>query len=83
MSDHEPFDWDDVRIFLATFRAGSLRQAANDLGVSRPTASRHLIALEERLRLKLFERRPPAVVCDGHVDLTVDLLHRDIDLRRP
>jgi DNA-binding transcriptional LysR family regulator len=52
------FDWDDVRVFLATLRAGSLRQAASDLGVSRPTAARHLDALEKRLGLQLFERRP-------------------------
>jgi DNA-binding transcriptional LysR family regulator len=54
----EPLRWDDVRIFLATFRAGSLRAAAADLGVSRPTAARRLTALEGRLGLKLFERRP-------------------------
>ncbi|MEL6343449.1 MAG: LysR family transcriptional regulator [Myxococcota bacterium] len=49
--------WDDVRIFLATLRAPSLRQAADDLGVSHPTASRRVRALEERLGLQLFERR--------------------------
>jgi len=58
MVEFEKLNWDDVRIFLATMRAASLRQAAQDLGVSRPTASRRLDALEERLGLKLFERRP-------------------------
>lgn len=51
-------DWDDVRIFLATLRAGSLRQVADDLGISHPTASRRLKALEGRLGLHLFDRRP-------------------------
>jgi len=58
MLDAEQLNWDDVRIFLATLRASSLRQAASDLGVSRPTASRRLSALEERLGLTLFDRRP-------------------------
>ncbi|MEN0061302.1 MAG: LysR family transcriptional regulator [Myxococcota bacterium] len=49
--------WDDVRFFLATLRAPSLRQAAEDLGVSHPTASRRVRALEEGLGLQLFERR--------------------------
>jgi len=54
----DQLNWDDVRVFLATMRASSLRQAAQDLGVSRPTAGRHLSALEERLGLPLFDRRP-------------------------
>lgn len=54
----EHMNWDDVRVFLATLRAGSLRQAAQDLRISRPTAGRRLDALEARLGLKLFERAP-------------------------
>lgn len=49
--------WDDVRIFLATLRAPSLRQAAESLGISHPTASRRVRALEEGLGLQLFDRR--------------------------
>jgi len=58
MAADEQMNWDDVRIFLATLRAASLRQAAVDLAISRPTASRRLSALEQRMGLKLFERRP-------------------------
>ncbi len=57
MSAIEQLDWDNVRVFLATMRASSLRRAARTLGVSRPTAGRHLSALEAQLNLKLFERR--------------------------
>jgi DNA-binding transcriptional LysR family regulator len=53
----QQLNWDDVRVFLATMRASSLRQAAEDLGVSHPTAGRRLNALEERLGLTLFHRR--------------------------
>ncbi|MCO4747030.1 MAG: LysR family transcriptional regulator [Proteobacteria bacterium] len=50
-------NWDDVRVFLATMRAGSLRQVAVDLEISHPTASRRLSALEKRVGLTLFHRR--------------------------
>ncbi len=53
----EQMNWDDVRVFLATMRAPSLRRAAENLGVSHPTARRRLNALEERLGLQLFDRR--------------------------
>ncbi len=57
MADIEDLNWDDVRVFLATMRAKSLRQAADALGLSHPTARRHLGLLEQRLGLQLFERR--------------------------
>ena len=50
-------DWDHLRVFLATMRTGSLRRAADQLGLSHPTARRRLGALEEQLGLQLFERR--------------------------
>jgi DNA-binding transcriptional LysR family regulator len=49
-------DWDDVRVFLALMRAGSLGQGATRLGIDVSTASRKLAALEERLGTRLFER---------------------------
>ena len=49
-------DWDDLRFFLAVARAGSLTAAARDLGVSQPTVSRRLAALDSRLGVKLLER---------------------------
>lgn len=54
-------DWDDVPVFLAVARQGSLRQAARDLGISQPTVGRRLRALEHVLGNPLFERLP-----DGH-----------------
>ena len=49
-------NWDDLRIFLAVARARSLTGAARLLGISQPTVSRKLAALERRLGVKLFER---------------------------
>jgi DNA-binding transcriptional LysR family regulator len=53
--------WDEVRIFLAVVRAGSLVAAAAQLRVSEATVSRHLRALEERLGIRLFDRLPNRV----------------------
>jgi len=48
--------WDDVRLFLAIARAGTLSAAAPKLGLSQPTAGRRLRALEEAVGVALFQR---------------------------
>ncbi|MCR0984945.1 LysR family transcriptional regulator [Roseomonas populi] len=55
-------DWQDVRIFLALARHGSLSAAARTLSVNHATISRRLRSLEEHLGERLVERRP-----DGYV----------------
>lgn len=54
--------WDDVRVFLAVARTGSLIEAADALRVSEATISRRLRALEDRLAVRLFNRLPNRVV---------------------
>lgn len=49
-------DWDDLRVIHAVVGTGSLSAAARRLGLSQPTVSRRVQALEERLDLILFER---------------------------
>jgi DNA-binding transcriptional LysR family regulator len=48
--------WDDIRIFLAAHRQGSLGGAALKLALDTSTVSRRLTALEESLGKRLFER---------------------------
>lgn len=48
--------WDDVRLFLALYRARTVGQAAMALGVDTSTVSRRLVALERALASTLFER---------------------------
>jgi len=48
--------WDDYRYFLAIARAGSLTAAGRALGVSQPTVSRRLEAMEGRLKVRLFDK---------------------------
>jgi DNA-binding transcriptional LysR family regulator len=51
-------DWDDVRYFLAVARGGSLRAAAQRLGVNHSTVLRRIAQLEERLGAHMFEKLP-------------------------
>jgi DNA-binding transcriptional LysR family regulator len=51
-------DWDHVRMFLGIARAGSLRAASLEMGISQPTVGRHLTALEASLAVTLFDRLP-------------------------
>jgi molybdate transport repressor ModE-like protein len=55
-------DWEDIRIFIALARHGSLSAAARALSVNHATISRRIASLERRLGEKLVERRP-----DGYV----------------
>lgn len=51
-------DWDDVRYFLAVARAGSVRAAAQRLGVNHATVLRRVGQLEDRLGVQMFEKLP-------------------------
>jgi len=48
--------WDDLRIFLAVAREGSISGAAKRLSVQHSTVSRRLRTLEEKLATRLIER---------------------------
>jgi DNA-binding transcriptional LysR family regulator len=49
-------DWDDLRYFLAVHKHQTLSRAAHELRINATTVSRRLVALEERLGARLFER---------------------------
>jgi len=49
-------DWDDLRFVLAVSREGSLRGAAEALGVNHATVSRHVTEITEGLGVRLFDR---------------------------
>lgn len=55
-------DWQDVRVFLALGRYGSLSGAARALSTNHSTISRRLHSLEATLGQKLVERRPQGYV---------------------
>ena len=49
-------NWDDLRVFLALVEEGSLSAAARRLGLSQPTVGRRILALEQSLDKRLFDR---------------------------
>lgn len=51
------FDWNDLKYFLSVAENGSTLKAANELRVSQTTVARRIAALEEAVKLPLFERR--------------------------
>jgi molybdate transport repressor ModE-like protein len=55
-------NWDDLRLFLAVARAGSLSGAARALGVNHSTVFRRVGAFEEAIEARLFERLPSGYV---------------------
>jgi DNA-binding transcriptional LysR family regulator len=59
-------DWDDVRVFLAVARHGSLRAAGRALGLSQPTIGRRLAAFEATFGgPTLFDRLPEGLRLNG------------------
>lgn len=52
----KPLDWNHIRAFHVTATAGSLSAAARQLGLTQPTLSRQVVALEAELGISLFER---------------------------
>lgn len=59
-----PFDWNDVRYFLAVVRGRTLTLAAQRLGATHSTVARRIAALEQALNARLFDRR------SGNYELT-------------
>src|SRR6185312_1802029 len=55
-------DWEDVRIFVALARHGSLSAAARAISVTHATISRRIESLQEALGERLIDRRQ-----DGYV----------------
>ncbi len=55
MDTHQT-DWNYWRAFLATAQTGSLSAGARQLGLSQPTLSRQVSALESALNVVLFDR---------------------------
>ncbi|WP_299701827.1 LysR family transcriptional regulator [uncultured Tateyamaria sp.] len=67
------FDWTHLRAFLTTAETGSLSAAARQLGLAQPTIGRQVSALEEALRLTLFERTSRSMtLTDAGRDLLIE-----------
>ncbi|MGD1922648.1 MAG: LysR family transcriptional regulator [Paracoccaceae bacterium] len=51
-------DWEDLKTFVSVTRHGTVRRAAEDLGVHHATVGRRIARLEQSLGARLFDRRP-------------------------
>ncbi len=56
--DAQVANWDDLRMFLAVARTGSLSGAARRLGVNHSTVFRRIAGFEAAIGVRLFERLP-------------------------
>jgi len=55
-------DWEDIRVFIALARHGSLSGAARALSVNHATVARRMSSLQQALGERLVERRPNGYV---------------------
>ena len=81
-----PLGWDDLRVFVALARAGSLSAAARELRVSHATVGRRIAALEGVLGRTLFERRADGYLLTaegaGVLELAADMEERALGILR-
>jgi DNA-binding transcriptional LysR family regulator len=64
-------DWDNVKVFLAVARLGSLGAAARALGQTQPTMGRRIRAFEHSLGQALFQRSAEGFVLTGEGTLVL------------
>ncbi len=69
-------DWDDIRYFLAVARGGSVRAAAEDLGVYHSTVLRRIAELEKRLGARMFEKLPSGYRLTPGGEEVLELAHQ-------
>jgi DNA-binding transcriptional LysR family regulator len=59
-------DWDDLKVFTSVARGGSVRAAAQDLGIHHSTVARRIDQFEKRLGALLFNRTPEGLKLSAH-----------------
>lgn len=62
----QPFNWNDLRFFLAVARSRTISLAGRRTRTDHATVSRRITALESALGLKLFERNPRGYNLTSH-----------------
>ena len=72
--------WDDLRIFLAVAREGSISGGAKRLNVQHSTVSRRLRGLEQRLGVRLLERKKSGyVLTDAGAELKASASRMELE----
>ena len=73
---HKQLNWEDARYLLAVARAGQLGRAAENLGVSVMTLSRHLNQLQHRVGTSLLLRHSKGMQLTNEGSRLVEYLER-------
>ncbi len=60
--DDHPFNWDDLKYFLAIARTGTLRGGAESICVNHTTMTRRLSLMEDSIGARLFDRSKQGLV---------------------
>lgn len=74
-------NWDDLRLFLAVARAGSISGAARQLGVQHSTISRRIRQFEEKMGARLLERKRGGyelTLAGEHIKEAADRIEREV-----
>jgi DNA-binding transcriptional LysR family regulator len=69
-------EWSDLRVVLAVARSKTLRRSAMSLRVNQSTVSRRVVALEEALGVRLFERLDGAMTATRAGEAVIDEAER-------
>ncbi|RFC64688.1 MULTISPECIES: LysR family transcriptional regulator [Mesorhizobium] len=69
-------NWDDLRVFLAVARTGSLSGAARSLSVNHSTVFRRIAGFEAALGVRLFERLPNGYALTPAGEETLGIVER-------
>ena len=75
-------DWEDLKVFVALTRGGSMRGAGEELGIHASTVARRLEQLERKLGARLFDRGGQGLnLTDSGTDLLehADRVEREIE----
>lgn len=70
------FDWNNLRTFLAVARTGRLTAAAARLGADHTTVARRIGAMEQGLRVRLFDRSPTGYTLTAHGERLLPMAER-------
>jgi DNA-binding transcriptional LysR family regulator len=71
--DHARLPWDDLKLLIAAYRAGSLNALADQLAMDPTTASRRMKALEKSVGLSLFVRTHGALRLTAEARQSLDM----------
>ena len=66
-------DIHQLRVFASVFRNRSFSRAAEELHLTQPTVSEHIMALEAELKCRLFDRLPRKIIPTKEAELLKDL----------